>query len=212
MRKHGEEPAAPDEDINSHQEAMSAQWGSNNGGWWDWGHRGGWGSDGRHSSWSWGETSETRNDGQNAKETTGELPDLLPDVVLGWLLLQKSGLGAGDRATVLATTRNKLGFDEIEAALRSVCTESDLRHRDQSRGKEARTNLANAVYFGADAQTWESESEDEETESEDESEDDDISEEEAEVYVAAQQKEIEAKEAWPQHSARSQMLDKLRPM
>ena len=116
-------------------------------------------------------------------------------MVLGWLLLQKSVLGAGERATVLATTRNKMGFDAIEAALRNVWTESDLRHRDQHRGKDTRTNLANAVYFGADTETWETESADEETESDDESEDGDIPEEEAEAYVAAQQKETEAKEA-----------------
>ena len=66
------------------------------------------------------ETGEPRGSDRIAKEDMGELPDILPDVVLGWLLLQKSGLDAGERATVLATTRNKLGFDAIEAALRSV--------------------------------------------------------------------------------------------
>ena len=103
------------------------------------------------------------------------LPDILPDVVLGWLLLHKSGLDPGERATVLATTRNQLDFDVVEAALRSVWTEADLRNRDQSRGRETRTNMANAVYFGADALTWQSESEDEESENESESEDDDPS-------------------------------------
>ena len=83
----------------------------------------------------------------------------------------------------------------IEAALRSVWTESDLRHRDQGKGRATRTNLANAVYFGADALTWESESDSEESESEDESEEDDINAAEVEAYVAAQQKETDAKYA-----------------
>ena len=130
-----------------------------------------------------------------AKKDTSDIPDILPDVVLGWLLLQKSGLDAGERATVLATTRNKLDFDAVEAALRSVWTEADLRNRDQGRGRETRVNLANAVYFGADALTWQSETEDEDSDNESESGGDDLGEEEAEVYVAAQQKETEAREA-----------------
>ena len=98
---------------------------------------------------------------------------------------------------MLATTRNKLNFDVIETALRSVWTESDLRNRDHGRGKETRVNMANAVYFGADAETWQSDSETEEQESEeDDTElDEEIVEEETEAYVAAQQKEVEAKEA-----------------
>ena len=83
----------------------------------------------------------------------------------------------------------------IEAALRSVWTEADLRNRDQGRGRETRVNLANAVYFGADALTWQSEAEDEDSDNESESEGDNLGEEEAEVYVAAQQKETEAREA-----------------
>ena len=188
--------AAPEPADDSNQGATDAGlqsfgWTSHNDNDWrnNWWHGGNWGSDGRGSSWAWSEAGE-----QHDKEI-GELPDILPDVVLGWLLLQKSGLDAGERATVLATTRNKLGFDAIEAALRSVWTEADVRNRDQGRGRETRTNLANAVYFGADALTWQSESEDEESEDEDEDEDDDILEEEAEAYVAAQQKEVEAKEA-----------------
>ena len=81
----------------------------------------------------------------------------------------------------------------IEAALQSVWTEADLRNRDQGRGRETRANLANAVYFGADALTWQSEAEDEDSDNESESEGDDLGEEEAEVYVAAQQKETEAR-------------------
>ena len=100
---------------------MSTQWGSSsNGTWWNRWHGGDWGNDGRSSPWSWSETSEGRHNGRYAKASFGELPDILPDVVLGWLLPQKSGLGAGDRATVVATTRNTLGFDVIEAALRNV--------------------------------------------------------------------------------------------
>ena len=131
------------------------------------------------------------------KEDIGELPEILPDVVLGWLLLMKSGLDASERATVLATTRNQLGFDVIETALRSIWTESDLRHRDQRSGRETRTNMANAVYFGADALTWQSESEDDETDDDDDDsdDDDDALEDDPEAYAAALQKETEAKEA-----------------
>ena len=115
------------------------EWNDSSGGNWNnWWHGGGWSSSGKSSSWSWGEANESRNSDHGAKKDTSDLPDILPDVVLGWLLLQKSGLDAGERATVLATTRNKLDFDAVEAALRSVWAEADLRHRDQGRGRETR--------------------------------------------------------------------------
>ena len=162
-----EATATPEAADSSHQEATAMGlrpfgWRSpSDDSWGSWWNGGGWGSDGRNSSWSWSETGDPRGSDRSAKEDMGELPDILPDVVLGWLLLQKSGLDAGERTTEPATTRNQLGFDVIEAALRSVWTTADSRNRDQSRGRETRTNLANAAYFGADALTWQSESEDE---------------------------------------------------
>ena len=120
--------------------------------------------------------------------------------------MQKSGLNAGERAKVLATTCNRQGFDAMEAALQEVWTETNLRDRDQNRGRETRTNLADTVFYGADALTWDSETnmETEDMDCDDESEDDDILAEEAEAYVAAQQKRWRPERQWPQRSANLQ--------
>ena len=92
-----QETAAQEENGNSHQEATPKRESSNSyyptsqsGSWKSWWHGGGWGNAGRSSSWSWSEASD-----RNAKEIIGELPDILPDVVLGWLLLQKIRAGRG---------------------------------------------------------------------------------------------------------------------
>ena len=86
-----EEDEVIDEEVNdSYQDVSSTQWrGSSNGGWRSWWHGGGWGNDGRSPSWSWSEASEPRSSDHSAKEDLGVLPDILPDVVLGWLLLHK---------------------------------------------------------------------------------------------------------------------------
>ena len=54
------------------------------------------------------------------------LPEVLPDEVLGWLLLARSGLDAQERAAVLASSGNKLGTRDIEAALRAQWSDADL--------------------------------------------------------------------------------------
>ena len=48
------------------------------------------------------------------------------------LSLQRSGLDAGEHATVLATIRSKLSFYVFEDTLRSGWTEVDLHNREQS--------------------------------------------------------------------------------
>ena len=93
------------------------------------------------------EAERSSPDGEAAKGW----PDILPDVVFGWMLLQRSGLDASERATILASTQNVLEFDRIEAALRQAWADEDLRRRDDDRGKETRRAMAHAVFFGADA-------------------------------------------------------------
>ena len=157
-------------------------WSNGRGNWWS-----KWSSRSRTSSWSW------NGDPPQKAPPTQVLPEILPDVVLGWLLLTKSGLDVSERSNILAMARNKLGFDTIEAALRQVWQEEDLRTRDSTRGKGTRTT----VYYGADAETWESGG-DSAGHTESDWEDEDLptlNEEDTEVYVATQQQEAEAQEA-----------------
>ena len=64
------------------------------------------------------------------------LPEVLPYEVLGWLLLARSGLDAQERAAVLASSGNKLGTRDIEAALRAQWSDADLAARDARKGQQ----------------------------------------------------------------------------
>jgi len=44
--------------------------------------------------------------------------EMIPSVLSGWLLLQRSNLSAQERATVLASAKNSLELADVERALR----------------------------------------------------------------------------------------------
>ena len=115
------EGAAPAADTSGGSSYGSGSWQGTS-----WNSGGGWRSvwsPQRGESWSW--NSETRS----SERQTQLLPEILLDVVLGWLLLMKSGLDAGEWSSILAMTRNKLSFETIETALRQVWQEEDVRAR-----------------------------------------------------------------------------------
>ena len=57
---------------------------------------------------------------------------VLPDEVLGWLLLRRASLSASSRLSVQASVNNSLKFQDIELALRDQ--EEELLQADSSRG------------------------------------------------------------------------------
>ena len=57
---------------------------------------------------------------------------VLPDEVLGWLLLRRANLSASSRLSVQASVNNSLKFQDIELALRDQ--QEELLQADQSRG------------------------------------------------------------------------------
>ena len=59
---------------------------------------------------------------------------IFPDMFTGWLLLQRSGLDATERATILARTTESLAQKDIENALMSQWMDGDLRERDRKKG------------------------------------------------------------------------------
>ncbi|CAK0882425.1 unnamed protein product, partial [Prorocentrum cordatum] len=52
---------------------------------------------------------------------------LIPSVMAGWLLLQRAGLNAQERAEVLSSAKNSLNLKNIEAALRGQWADVDLK-------------------------------------------------------------------------------------
>ena len=65
----------------------------------------------------------------------------LPGTMAGWLLLQRSGLTAQERASVLASAKNSLDLPDIEVALRDQWADAELRERDEHH-KQPRTRKA----------------------------------------------------------------------
>ena len=59
-----------------------------------------------------------------------DLPEILPVEIQGWMLLNGAGLDAGERASVMASAHNSLKLPDVEAALRTQWSESDIELRD----------------------------------------------------------------------------------
>ena len=56
--------------------------------------------------------------------------DLLPDVIRGWLVLQRSGLSESSKKTVLGSTQNTLGISRIVEALKRQWPDHELLVHD----------------------------------------------------------------------------------
>lgn len=77
------------------------------------------------------EADETDPDVKGLKEVLENFrPGLLPSLLSGWLLLQRSGLTAQERAAVRASAKNSLDVTAIETALRDQWADAELRERD----------------------------------------------------------------------------------
>ena len=148
------EPAA---DMDEEAEEAEPAWPV--GAWSNW--RAGWGA----GSWAGkcGDQQEDRCEGpwgqQGLEETSDDsddgtqaLPYILPSVISGWLLLQRSGLDAQERAPLMAASRNSVELADVEAALRAQWSDSDLTHRDSRKGPSDKK--FHGTHFGEDSATW----------------------------------------------------------
>ena len=98
-----------------------SQWGG-----WDW------------AEWqdqSWWHTSSSgycaEIGGNNWDEFDPTLLEILPEEVLGWLLLRRSGLPASARLSIQAAAGNSMKFSDIEKAMRQQ--EDELRNQERNR-------------------------------------------------------------------------------
>ena len=90
-----------------------------------------------------------------------DLPEVLPNLALGWLFLQKSGLDQQGRNALLAAMKNNMDLGVLESAMRAQWTDDEIRERDVRKGRDTRRQHAHAA-LGADAETWECRSDSEE--------------------------------------------------
>ena len=58
----------------------------------------------------------------------------LPDFVIAWMLLQRSGLHQHKKGALIANLKNEFTTDKVKAVLRLNWPEDELRRRDASRG------------------------------------------------------------------------------
>ena len=61
------------------------------------------------------------------------VPDFLPDFLTGFLLLDRSGLDANERANILAAIRGEFSVKNVEKALREQWRDDDLARRDRAK-------------------------------------------------------------------------------
>ena len=62
-----------------------------------------------------------------------QLPELLPDFIQGWLLLQDAGLDNQERGIVMNATGEDYSVEAIAHAMRSLFTDGDMKKRDSNR-------------------------------------------------------------------------------
>ena len=109
LREEEDEWGAADEGVHS-----DAGWSWKSSDWADW-YWGSWKSDEYAPPASW----------------SAEAPDFIPDHLTGFLLLQRSGLDAGERANVLAAIKGNISVVSVEQALKEQWTDEDLMKRDK---------------------------------------------------------------------------------
>ncbi|CAE7241615.1 unnamed protein product [Symbiodinium sp. CCMP2456] len=91
----------------------------------------------RSTSWysgGWHQWQGSWNPWPNAgPSVTPELPELMPEFVQGWLLLQDCNLDAGERNLVITAAGGDFSLNRIIKELRAQFPDADLKRRDTSR-------------------------------------------------------------------------------
>eukprot|EP00435_Cladocopium_sp_Y103_P020580 s4189_g5.t1 len=106
-------------------------------GWWWSDYHGSW------DSWSWRgwstpKTSQPQVSSQGKYDVSVtasvEADKFLPDFVVAWMLLQRSGLDGTERGAIIANLKNQFTTTRVKDALRLAWPEKDLKKRDMARG------------------------------------------------------------------------------
>ena len=128
-----EHPTHEEEEVGPEtQEAWQSSWWSN----WKWSPQA-W-SDGyaaeAWSDWRQKETMSQRTWGVS-EAASEQAEKFLPDFVIAWLLLQRSGLDATEKSVIVANLKNQFRIEKVKEALKLTWPDEELRRRDA--GKHA---------------------------------------------------------------------------
>ena len=84
--------------------------------------------------WShdWWQSAHWRSWEPDHQDAEPEVPEILPDMIQGWYLLNDAGLDAGERNMILASIKQDFSYSRIAQELRNQWTDEDLRRKDQS--------------------------------------------------------------------------------
>lgn len=127
MDDNTEDPDDDDyDDVQNDEWENWSQWSRGN--WWTWDN---WGQ------YSWHQQATSAPTSLGAKVSTAassEADKFLPDFVVAWMLLQRSGLDVSERGANIANLmRNWFTTDNVKQSLKLNWPEDDLRLRDSQR-------------------------------------------------------------------------------
>ncbi|CAE7753594.1 unnamed protein product [Symbiodinium necroappetens] len=128
-----EDEGAPSEDVNTPEadEEWYDEWWQS----WPW-YSSSWESSSGYNesgnSWQQKETlSQKTWDVSEAASAQAER--FLPDFVIAWLLLQRSGLDSTERSVIVANLKNQFRTDRVKEALKLTWPDDELRRRDSQK-------------------------------------------------------------------------------
>ena len=115
-----------DDDENGDQRSSAgwSTWSWKDYGWNDWTKK-----DGQYDDWQSWRSAEY----QPPENWETDVQDFLPDFLTGFLLLNRSGLDAHERANILAAIRGEFSVKTVEKALKEQWRDDDLAKRDRTK-------------------------------------------------------------------------------
>ena len=93
-----------------------------------------WHSYSHHDSWQpWSGTAST-NKYDVSDAASVEADKFLPDFVIAYMLLQRSGLDTTERGSIVSNLRNRFTSEQVKSALRLAWPDDEIKRRDQFKG------------------------------------------------------------------------------
>ncbi|CAE7554899.1 unnamed protein product, partial [Symbiodinium sp. CCMP2456] len=126
----GAESAGPPEGSRASEDWHNQWWSSE---WrpWSWDQQSGSGG-----PWGYGSQAgaQSRMSWDASEAASAQADKFLPDFVIAWLLLQRSGLDATEKSVIVANLRNNFTMTKVKEALKLTWPDEELRKRDSGKG------------------------------------------------------------------------------
>ncbi|CAK9006036.1 Retrovirus-related Pol polyprotein from transposon RE1 (Retro element 1) (AtRE1) [Includes: Protease RE1 [Durusdinium trenchii] len=114
----GDTEATPTED-NGEEAQDETEWTWDDAWWWStW-----------ETTWNWNLQSNT-SIAEEDEDDEEDFVEILPDVIKGWLLLEKANLDGMERSLIQSEVKNNFSLANVEVALRSHFTDETIKKRD----------------------------------------------------------------------------------